>query len=224
MVDSDPKNRSPWKIFSKVILIQGLMTLSLFCVSGIGAHYFFKDQFLSSFKAGTLSIQSIEHAVRLYDQFSVTLTAVLAFILTFFAVLLARRLVFPIGRMLVKAKSVLNREAHFEKLGEESYGEWTDLESSIEEIRRDLETKIESLTVEREEQATLMSAISDAILAIDVEGSPLFYNSRFALLFSYHELRTRKRVWEIFRDPEVLEAFQVALKEGKVSSVKALPF
>ena len=83
---------------------------------------------------------------------------------------------------------------------------------------------METLTIEKEEQAILMSAISDAILAVDLEGAPLFYNTRFALLVENQELRNQKRLWELFKDQEILGAFQDALQHGKASAIKAIPF
>jgi two-component system phosphate regulon sensor histidine kinase PhoR len=143
-------------------------------------------------------------------------------------------LVFPIGRLLLKTRDVLGESGAVgsgaggasgeELLKEESFGEWSELESSIDEIRRDLIAKAESLSVEREELATLMGAISDAILAVDNEGKPLFFNSRFALLYGNQEaLRERSvRLWEMFRVPEILEAFKKALTLGHNREVKAV--
>jgi two-component system phosphate regulon sensor histidine kinase PhoR len=88
---------------------------------------------------------------------------------------------------------------------------------------RKLETKIQNLKTEREEQATLMSAISDAILAVDPEEAPLFYNSRFALLFGNQKVHPHQRLSEIFRDPDILAAFRNTLKSGQSGSVKAIP-
>lgn len=69
-----------------------------------------------------------------------------------------------------------------------------------------------------------MGAISDAILAVDVEGKPLFFNSRFELLYGNPEaLRDRGvRLWEMFRVPEILEAFKKALTLGHNREVKAV--
>ncbi|MFL5813693.1 MAG: sensor histidine kinase [Bdellovibrionia bacterium] len=99
-------------------------------------------------------------------------------------------------------------------------GEWSDLESALDRIRSDLIQKTEQLSREREELATLMSAISDAIFAVDLEGSPLFFNSRFALLFGGKEFQARKsRLGEIFRAPEILRAYQEAFTEGRTQNV-----
>jgi two-component system phosphate regulon sensor histidine kinase PhoR len=87
-----------------------------------------------------------------------------------------------------------------------------ELDREVESARSDLRAKIEALTQEREEHAILMSAINDAIVAVDRTGEPLFYNSRFALLFGGRGgIAPGRRLWELLRDPEVLEVFRQAL-------------
>jgi two-component system phosphate regulon sensor histidine kinase PhoR len=135
-----------------------------------------------------------------------------------------------IGRILLKAEEVLARRsaaagAPRSSSSETVFGELSDLESSLDTIGRDLQDKTESLRLEREELSTLMGSITDAILAIDQDGVPLFFNSRFALLFGDEtSLRRRTvRLWEMFREPEVLESFREALKSGKNAVTKAMP-
>jgi two-component system phosphate regulon sensor histidine kinase PhoR len=77
---------------------------------------------------------------------------------------------------------------------------------------------------DRGELAALMGAISDGILAVDLEGSPLFFNSRFALLFMPQEALPRSaaastsegvqappRIQDLFDDSELLLAYARAL-------------
>lgn len=139
----------------------------------------------------------------------------------------ARQLVFPLGRLLVKTRSIATHQpvpTSREDLGKEVFDEWVDLESNIDDIRRDLAAKVQSLSREQVELDTVMGAISDAILAVDLEGGPLFFNSRFELLFGREGLRERRlRLWGMFRDPDILTAFQGALREGRVGATKAIP-
>jgi two-component system phosphate regulon sensor histidine kinase PhoR len=93
--------------------------------------------------------------------------------------------------------------------------EGADLETALGRMRTDLEGKTQALSQERQELATLMGALSDAILAIDAGGNPLFFNSRFALLFGGSDFGQRRpRLGEVFRVPELLETFQQALTAG----------
>lgn len=80
-------------------------------------------------------------------------------------------------------------------------------------VKADIQTLIE----ERDQLETVMSALADAILAIDAEGNPLFFNSRFAVLFE-----GRKKLSEAFaHEIGVQDAFQAVLREGR-SAVTAL--
>ncbi len=95
----------------------------------------------------------------------------------------------------------------------------------IDSIREGLLAKSESLDREREEISTTLSAISDAILAVDLEGAPLFFNHRFVFLSGMEErLKHRDiRVWEIFRNPEIQGAFRAALSEKRRAEIGAAP-
>lgn len=126
----------------------------------------------------------------------------------------------PMRRVLEKA---LGQDSKLlaEDLGKNESGEWSDLESALDRIQSDLIQKTEQLSREREELATLMSAISDAIFAVDLDGNPLFFNSRFALLFGGKEFQSRKpRLGEIFRAPEILRAYQGVFSEGRIHNVE----
>ncbi|MBI3542961.1 MAG: PAS domain-containing protein [Deltaproteobacteria bacterium] len=175
---------------------------------------------------GAIPLSLLTQVLRVFDASPAVFLVVIAPVTGVFTAWSARRLVFPIGRLLVKARSVLTSEqlAGHEGFDDDSFGELSDLEDSLDSIRRDLEAKAERLNLQREEQATLMSAISDSILAVDLEGAPLFYNSRFVLLFG-DGLRQRSfRLWEVVRAPEILDVFRQALKEGRTGHVKAIPF
>lgn len=78
----------------------------------------------------------------------------------------------------------------------------------------------DSVSLDGQELATLMAAISDAVLAIDSEGAPLFYNSRFALLFPVREGVYYR---DILPDGEIREIFARTLSQGVSNSLKAFP-
>src|SRR5689334_5241383 len=88
-------------------------------------------------------------------------------------------------------------------------------------LKKFSEARNERLWIDRDQQEKLLGAISDAVLAVDLQGLPLFYNSRFALLFGDKNLQHR-RIWKMFLDSEILNAFQLSLKEGKSASTKAI--
>jgi two-component system phosphate regulon sensor histidine kinase PhoR len=136
----------------------------------------------------------------------------------------ARRLVFPLGRLLVKTQNLVARHPRVlteEDLEEEAFGEWSDLESSIDDLGKNLESTVQSLTTEQVELDAIMGSISDAILAVDQEEIPIFYNSRFEMIFGGGKVRRNVKLWEILRDPEILKAYKRALTEGKSGGTRA---
>jgi two-component system phosphate regulon sensor histidine kinase PhoR len=127
---------------------------------------------------------------------------------------------FPMRRVLDKALGEESRNVASFSARNEGLFEWSELETALDRIQSDLIQKTEQLSREREELSALMSAISDAIFAVDLEGKPLFFNSRFALLFGGKDFQSRKpRLGEIFRAPEILKAYQVVFSEGRTQNI-----
>lgn len=177
---------------------------------------------------GSMPLLALSRAFSTLDSWLIGFLVLITGTLTVASVWTLRALVFPVGRLLSKATAILENRATplvdaSEEFGREPYGEWSELESSLDDLGRDLQTKAETLDVEREAQATLMEAISDAIFAVDLEESPLFFNSRMALIADARSLKSGRRLWEIFRDPQLLEAFRGALEKGEAVSVPAIP-
>jgi two-component system, OmpR family, phosphate regulon sensor histidine kinase PhoR len=195
-----------------------------------GSDQFYGALYLRSRKviiSAAMPLADFHVTMGVFDASLGALLALFALILGSFAVWSGQKLVFPIGRLIVKTQSLLSQTPDAisrEEIASDSFGEWSELESNIDNIRRDLEAKARTLDIERVELATIMGAISDAILAVDPEGTPLFFNSRFQLLFGSSELRERNvKLWEIFRDPEILGAFNAALHDGKAGGTKTIP-
>ncbi len=176
---------------------------------------------------GTAPLTHLSQTLAVFDTSLVFFLLLVALGLLMLAVWSARQMVFPLGRLLLKTQSVLSQQPEHlskEDLQRESFDEWLELESNIDDIRRDLVEKARNLSMEQVELETIMGAISDAILAVDPDGNPLFFNSRFELLFGKEGLRRRNsQLWGIFRDPEILAAFTGALKDGRVGGTKAIP-
>jgi two-component system, OmpR family, phosphate regulon sensor histidine kinase PhoR len=94
----------------------------------------------------------------------------------------------------------------------------------IEDLKKKWEVATQNLRMEEGELETVMSAISDAILAVDKEGRPIFFNSKFELVFGQRKLPKFLRLREIFEDSQTVNAFEVALKEGRTSTSHSLKF
>jgi two-component system phosphate regulon sensor histidine kinase PhoR len=95
-----------------------------------------------------------------------------------------------------------------------------DRASDIDSIKSDLQKKSEALSREREEIEVLMAAIPEAIIAVDQNMRVLFYNSRFAVLFGDWKGGIKQPLLgEVFRTPDVLDAFKSSLKDGKNTGI-----
>ncbi len=92
------------------------------------------------------------------------------------------------------------------------------LNHQIEDLKKKWEIATQNLRIEEGELETVMGAISDAILAVDKEGRPIFFNSKFELVFGQKRLPKFLRLREIFDDVRIVNAFELALKEGRGSS------
>ena len=170
--------------------------------------------------AGRLSgLPTVAEVVKAYDQAFLFLALVMAATITGISLWTGYRLVLPLGRILVKARSILRREYSFSRnddersQGEDEQGEWSDLESAIHRIGRDMQKKDQTLSREREEIEAILSAISEAVVAVDLQGNLLFYNSQFVVLFGDLH-RRQSRLSDFFRNPDVLEAFRHTLRDG----------
>ena len=180
-----------------------------------------------------IPVSELSHSLALFDHSLIVILSAIGIFLFLFAIWSGRQLIFPMGRLLIKAQRILQhpqpetaRVLTAEELTStsDSYGEWTELAQSLEGIQQDMEVQSERLTLAQAEQATIMGAISDAILAVDTDGIPLFYNSRFAIFFGGDSIQRKTRVWERFRIPEVVESFRGALTEGRAFTAAAIPF
>lgn len=89
---------------------------------------------------------------------------------------------------------------------------------------KESEETIEEIRAQRDELSTLVAGISDAILAVDLEGAPLFYNTQFAVLLGPEKLNQgRSSLVEMIRDPEIVNAYRFCFVEGKIFKLKAVP-
>jgi two-component system phosphate regulon sensor histidine kinase PhoR len=166
--------------------------------------------------------ETLSNALTLFDVALWTLLSALAAIFALLIFWAGKNFATPMQRLILKASGQPNELLTTEGIRNE-LGEWSDLESALDRIQSDLLQKTEQLSREREELATLMSAISDAILAVDLEGSPLFFNSRFVLLFGGKDFQARKpRLGETFRAPEILRAYHGVFSEGRTQNVDLL--
>lgn len=92
------------------------------------------------------------------------------------------------------------------------------------EVKKEADETLEEIRAQRDELSTLVAGISDAILAVDLDGAPLFYNTQFAVLLGPERLNQgRSTLVEMIRDPDIVNAYRFCFDEGKIYKLKAIP-
>ncbi len=136
------------------------------------------------------------------------------------SVLMARRLVVPLGRLIEKTKRISrfpfeDVEISPQELAFDEPGEWYELEKALNKLGTDLKEKTIRLSREKTELRTLMSSVTEAVLAVDLNRVPMFFNPQFALLFGVRESAPASLVISDFvRSPEILRAYDQCLSQG----------
>ena len=132
---------------------------------------------------------------------------------------MARGLVIPLGRLIRKTRRLRKYPFESEDLSESEWaldepGEWYDLERALNKLGQDLRQKTIRLSREKTELRAIMAAVNEAILAVDQNGRPLFFNSQFALLFGTAGRDTQNlALQDMLRNPVILEAYRQCLRE-----------
>jgi len=173
------------------------------------------------FRVSIIHIISLGVSLYIFSHKDTNPVWILYCFIAFSTVLLAYDTAKPLQRVIEQL-----REKHWpvEHLSSEAYGEWSELETNVQGIKKKLENTSQNLTMEQIELDTLLGAISDAVLAVDTDETPLFYNSRLELIMGEKKFNRQSKLYELFRVPEILTSYKRALEEGKVWSTGALPF
>lgn len=141
-----------------------------------------------------------------------------------FAIVFSRFFFGPLGALIEKSKGVLRGDLSIKKseIIKESKGEWYQLDLSLNKIWRELKKKKADAAKERGELEAVISAASDAILAIDSDLNIRYYNAPMALLLDQKEEGSwGKKLTEVVRSQKIIEAFQRTVKEKKSQYVDA---
>ncbi len=145
---------------------------------------------------------------------------------TLVTLFMARRLVIPLGRLINKTHRLRKYPFSTEKMSEQELaydepGEWYELERALNKLGRDLRQKTIRLSREKTEFRAIISSMTEAILAVDMDRHPMFYNPQFAFLFDIDNMNTDDLVLsEFIRDPVVLSAYERCLTSGHTERVK----
>lgn len=199
----------PWQTATRTLIIQ----LTGFVVCLVTSAYILRHQAIQLLSNAAAE----ENAISIFDRH---LTFVLVCFLGlgfFWLVFVTYSSLRPMGRILRVMKRrggppplTPDEDAYFDEPGE-----WRDLEKTVGHLSRGIRQREAQLVKEREELVTILGSVNEAIVAMGRDTEPLFFNSRFAVLFGAGStggdaLPLRER----FRDPELLQGFLRVLGEG----------
>ena len=135
------------------------------------------------------------------------------------ALFVARRVVDPLGSLIEKARRLREVPAAPDDDAVEPAsfiepGEWSELEGAVDRLGKDLRRKTIRLSREKTELRAIMTAASEAVLAISNERRVLFFNPQFAYLFNAPPSAVQADVGQLMHSREVLAAYDEALDSG----------
>jgi two-component system phosphate regulon sensor histidine kinase PhoR len=82
---------------------------------------------------------------------------------------------------------------------------------------------IDEIRSQRDEMSTLMAGISDAILAIDLDEKPLFYNTQFVMMVGNDKMKEGNTILSsLMSDADILHAFRFTIIEKKPFNLRAV--
>jgi len=191
--------RFPWKLFWQFYFIQVVFYNALFIVSlGI----------ISTYRPfGQIYFWSI--------------VAQYLFVTLILAALISWRFTRPLHKIILKAFRVASKKFEHqneddEDLLDEELGEYAQIENALNRIHRKMKKRRDQLQQEREETQAFMSAVEEGIVSVSPDLRVIYFNSQFATQFlDSNQLTKVMTLADIFRYPEIHEAFLRALSEGR---------
>ncbi len=101
---------------------------------------------------------------------------------------------------------------------------WGLIEEALNEADHKLEKQELSAKTENEKNATILESINDDIIAVGPFETVMFFNKNFDKHFMREQFdhSLQLKVWHIFKDEKVLEAFREVFKTGERVSLKGL--
>jgi two-component system, OmpR family, phosphate regulon sensor histidine kinase PhoR len=126
---------------------------------------------------------------------------------------------FPLGRLLAKAKNI--KRGTYEKEWDHEYepiqdfGEWYELELTLNKIHREIKKHKDDKSRREREIETLAGAVSDGVIAIDSLKRVQYFNSAMAQILgkNFDPLAPPSYLDEVFRAPKLTLAVDEVLSE-----------
>ncbi|MGE4132638.1 MAG: ATP-binding protein [Bdellovibrionales bacterium] len=155
------------------------------------------------------------------ERVAVVLSTGLAFLsMVSISVIMARRLVIPLGRLIEKTRRiselpVATDEGEPEALVFDEPGEWYDLERALNRLARDLRNKTIRLSREKTELRAIMASVSEAVLAVSKSNQVMFFNPQFTYVFGVQPTSTDLTLGQVTRSPDITEAYHRVMTSGE---------
>lgn len=217
-----PQRYFPWKIAKKIFVSHFGFSLLAVILAGLSLRFFVYRDVLSH-------PEDVAQSLARFDRHMTELWVGLMVVLALYYAYTSFRFSRPLGRLIQKTRELRRldvvanaRLTELEDFDEE-LGEWYDLERAVDRLSRDLRKKATELSREREELTALLTAVPEAILAVDQTETPLFFNAQFSNHFDLpHDVDAQRSIGlaEIFRVPEVLMGFRDVLSMGKRKEIQ----
>ncbi len=138
----------------------------------------------------------------------------------------AWRFTIPIWRISRKVMSLASKKmakilTDEEDVYDDGDSEYSELDYALERLRRKLKKRKEQIEREREETQAFMSSVQEGLVSFSLEERLLYFNSQFATTFLEPAQLQNENVFltNVFRSPEIYEAFQNVKDKGLVQKV-----
>lgn len=205
----------PWRTAGRMFLLQSAALVFGLVGIGYSVRYVALKYLVADGASHSLHVQRFDEAIALRLLIFLSVGLGWIAILTYTGLRPMARIV----RATKRRETMRSPKPEIEDLDEDLYvdepGEWIELEKSVYQLAKSVHSREADLTREREELVTILSSVNEAIVAMGKDTEPLYFNSRFAVLFGSGNtgggaLPLRER----FRVPDLLAAFERVLSEG----------
>ncbi len=97
--------------------------------------------------------------------------------------------------------------------------EWSQIYEALKQAEENIEYQLNLINDENEKTATLLESITDAIFAVDIHQSSLFFNNKFETQFIKKKtdaiVTENIKLWKVIEGKKITKAYEDALKMGK---------
>jgi two-component system, OmpR family, phosphate regulon sensor histidine kinase PhoR len=171
-------------------------------------------------------ISSLQNNLERFDRVLFLRIIPFAFLSYFIFLIFFFRATRPLGTILSKVER-FKVDIPFNKTLQLLYkrDEWANIEEALNEADSKLRDQVKLVKTENEKIAAILESIYDDIIAIDSFETILFYNTNFRKNFmKERSSELMPKIWHVFKDERVLEAFRSVLKDGQTVALRGINF